>query len=81
MLHSGRFSNTTIYLYNSTDLLTYIYVIVLDRVFDEATITLDVFEDTCRPIVESALAGFNGNCLHCIFDFGSLNLIKFSHYN
>lgn len=35
--------------------------IVADRVFDDTTVTVDVFEDICKPIVDSALAGFNGN--------------------
>lgn len=32
-----------------------------DKVFDENSVTMDVFEDVCKPIVDSALAGFNGN--------------------
>ncbi|KAL4236814.1 hypothetical protein ACF0H5_005201 [Mactra antiquata] len=31
-----------------------------DRVFSDSCVTMDIFEDVCKPIVDSALAGFNG---------------------
>ncbi|XP_052775153.1 centromere-associated protein E-like [Mya arenaria] len=37
-----------------------------DRVFDESTVTCDIFDEVCKPIVDSALAGFNGT----IFAYG-----------
>ncbi|XP_052229032.1 centromere-associated protein E-like isoform X2 [Dreissena polymorpha] len=37
-----------------------------DRVFDETTVTCDVFDEVCSPIVKSALSGFNGT----IFAYG-----------
>jgi len=36
-----------------------------DRVFDEACVTLDIFDDICKPIVDAAVGGFNGNYLPC----------------
>lgn len=36
------------------------YLLISDLVFDETATTYDVFDAIAKPIVNSALAGFNG---------------------
>ena len=48
------------------------FFLILDRVFDEQTVTLDVFEDICKPIVDSALQGIHGKSLCSVYIRASL---------
>lgn len=42
------------------------WVFFTDKVYDENTKTADVYKDVAKPIVEAAIAGFNGT----IFAYG-----------
>ena len=35
-------------------------LVISDQIFDEQSVTMDVFEDICKPIVISALEGIHG---------------------
>lgn len=39
----------------------------LDRVYDSAKDNEEVYEDLCKPIVESVMQGFNGNIFSILF--------------
>ena len=47
------------------------FFLIVDRVFDEQTVTLDVFEDICKPIVDSALQGIHGKSLCSVYILAS----------